>query len=224
MTEFRIYYPTGLIAQIDYSPSPFHFNLIQPLSNPGLLVNGDPGAYPLQNQALDKGTIEALITLGAPGSNRSVVFLVDQWPSPTKYVGIALDDLNRPLAYLSVDGIGTILGEGLPSGAANAQGSQLKVRLSYDLSSPIFMGATAVLQIGDMEQELWAVEPGVAPGLFQPQFLVIGYQVLSNYLTFNGTVTWAQTCDKVDIIPETPAEQEETSTVGMLDQPLDFPM
>lgn len=226
MTELKIYYPTGLIAQIDYSPAPSRFNIVQPLSDPGLMVNGDPGAYPIQQLNMtDIGTLEVFITLGAPGANRAVAFLVDQWPNPTKYVGIALDDTNRPLAYLSVDGAGTILGEGLPNGGSNPQGNQLKLRLSYNLRTPIHLGSTAFLQVGDIGQEIWAVEPGVAPGLFQPKFLILGYQVFTNYLAFNGTITWGQTCDVVNVLAETPIEQqEETSTVGMLDQPLDFPL
>jgi len=225
MTELKIYYPTGLIGVVDYSSSPFHCNLVQPLKSPGLLVNGGPGAYEIKQLALsDKGTIEVLLIPGAPGSNRSVAFLVDQWPQPTKFVGIALDDTNRPLAYLSVDGAGTILGVSLPSGSANAQGTQIKVRLSYNLSEPIHLSSTALLQVNGVDQESWAVEPGVDPGLFQPNFLVLGSQVVLNYLAFNGSITWAQTCDTVDEIPEPTGGPEETLTNGALDQALDFPL
>ena len=109
-----------------------------------------------------------------------MAFLVDQWPSPTKYVGIALDDTNRPLAYLSVDGAGTLLGVGLPTGAAKTQGTQKRVRLSYNLKEPIHLNATALLQVNGVDQESWAIEPGVDPGLFQPNFLILGSQVITN--------------------------------------------
>jgi hypothetical protein len=224
MTELKIYYPTGLIGVVDYSPS-LHFNVVQPLKGPGLLVTGDPGSYSIQQLGVtDKGTIEVLLVLGAPGANRSVAFFVDQWPNPTKFVGIALDDSNRPMAYLSIDGVGTILGVGLPSGSANSQGTQIKVRFSYNLDVPIHQNSTAILQVGDRNPEPWAVEPGVDPGLFQPNFLVLGSQVIPNYLAFNGSIVWAQTCDTVDEIqPPTPGP-EETLTNGALDQPLDFPL
>lgn len=225
MTELKIYYPTGLIGVVDYSSTPFHCNLVQPLESPGLLVNGNPGAYPIQELAVnDKGTIEVLITLGAPGLNRSVAFLVDRWPSPTRFVGIALDDTNRPLAYLSVDGDGTLLGVGLPTGAANAQGTQMRVRLSYNLKEPIHLNSTALLQVNGVDQDSWAVEPGVDPGLFHPNFLILGSQVILNYLSFNGSITWAQTSDAVDEIPQPTGGPEETLTYGALDQALDFPL
>jgi len=224
MTELKIYYPTGLISQVNYARS--SFDLVQPLKSPGLLVSGVPGAYPIQDLALtDIGTIETLIVLGAPGANRSVAFLVDRWPNPTQFVGITLDDTNRPLAYLSVDGAGTILGEGLPMGTSNPQGNQLRIRLSYNLRSPIHGDSTAFLQVQDLGQELWAIEPGISPGLFHPKFLVLGAQVVTNYLAFNSLINWAQICGNSEITPETPTEQaEEASTEGMLDQPLDFPL
>ena len=223
MTELKIYYPTGLISVVSYSP--LRADIVQPLESPGLLTNGSFGANPIQQLGLtDKGTLESRIVLGAPGSIRSIAFLVDKWPNPTRFVGIALDDINRPFAYLSVDGVGTVLGEGLPTGSAIPVGEQLKIRLSYNLGSPVHGDRTAILQIGELGQELWAVEPGVAPGLFQPQFLVVGFQCVPNYLNFNGSINWVQVSGNVEVIPETEEEQEDTSPNGVLDQPLDFPL
>ena len=223
MTELKIYYPTGLISVVSYSP--LRADIVQPLKSPGLLTNGSFGANLIQDLGLtDKGTIETRIVLGAPGSIRSIAFLVDKWPNPTRYVGIALDDINRPFAYLSIDGFGTVLGQSLPTGPANPQGDQLKIRLSYNLRSPVHGDRTAFLQIEEIGQEFWAVEPGLAPGLLQPQFLVVGSQVSPDYLDFNGSINWAQVCGNVEVIPETVEEQEETSPDGVLDQSLDFPL
>ena len=152
------------------------------------------------------------------------MFLVDSWPTPTKFIGIALDDANRPLAYLSVDGNGTILGEGLPKGPAIQAGRQLKLRLSYNLQSPIHGDSTAYLQIEEVGQEFWAVRPIPAPGLFQPKFLVVGSQSVSNYPTFNSSIHWVQVSCNAEVIPETEEEQEDTSATGVLDQALDFPL
>ena len=100
----------------------------------------------------------------------------------------------------------------------------MRVRLSYNLKEPIHLNATALLQVNGVDQESWAIEPGVDPGLFQPNFLILGSQVITNYLAFNGSITWAQTCDMVDEIPEPTGGPEETLTDGALDQALDFPL
>jgi hypothetical protein len=222
MTELKVYYPTGLIAQVSYNPS-LHFDLVQPLDNPGSLFPGGFGAYPVQGLT-DRGTIDTLILAGAQGSNRSVVFLVDKWPHPTQFVGITLDELNRPFAYLSVDGLGTVLGEGLPTGPAILQGQQLKLRLSYDLNSPVHGSWSAFLQVWGIGQESWAIIPGLLPGVFRPAFLVVGYQSVTNYLQFNGSINWAQVCANPELLPETVQEEEVSSENGVLDQSLDFPL
>ena len=222
MTELKIYYPTGLVSIINYARS--SMDLVRPLVNPGLLISGVFEANSIQSLALsDIGTLEVLLTLGATGSNRSVAFLVDCWPNPTKFVGIALDDINRPFGYLSVDGAGTVLGEGLPSGPANLQGTQLKIRLSYNLKSPIQGALTAALQVGDSVAQPWAISPGVESGLFLPMFLVVGLQAISNNLDFNGTINWVQVSGNAEVIQNTQVTPE-TPTIGMLDEPLDFPL
>lgn len=203
--ELKIYYPTGLIAFVKNNP--YRLDIVEPLEDPGLLLSGSFGIQSVSELNIgDRGTIDTLITLGAAGANHSVAFLVDQWPNPTRYIGIALDTQNRPFAYMSVNGLGTVLGQGSPTGPALTAGTQHRVRIAYNLRAPIQEDRTAYFQVNGLTQSNWATEPGVASGLFRPQFLVVGAQTLQNYSEFNGSISWIQVCDNAVSMATTSGE------------------
>lgn len=199
MSEFKIYYPTGFIGLVD-DPPKTRITFLKPLDNSGFLRTGTgpfpiPGALPP-----NRGTLEVSITLGATGTARCIAVLVDKWPNPTQQVGILIDTNNRPFAYLSIDGLGTVYGQGSPSGAAYASGRTLRVRLSYDLRNFVHGASTALLEIEDQNQD-WTTEPGLTSIQFQPTYLIVGDASVQGYSDFNRVVNWSQLAKDVETEP-----------------------
>lgn len=212
MNEPIIIYPAGYIGLMDYAP--FGVSIIEPLQTPGLIAR-TTGVYPL-NYGLcgTQGTIEASFTVGAAGSGRLLVFLVDQWPSPTKYIGIGLDSSNRPYALMSVDGLGTVYGQSSPTLPAFASGTSLTARLSYNLRSPLYETRTAVIQVNDETEGDWVPDPVVTAYGFTPGALVVGLAGLS-LAAFNGAVRWVQACGDAEIeVVSLPVEESLLATLS----------
>lgn len=212
MNEPIIVYPAGYIGLMDYAP--FGVSIVKPLQAPGLIAR-TLGVYPL-NYGLcgTQGTIEASFTVGATGSGRLLVFLVDQWPSPTKYIGIGLDSSNRPYALMSVDGVGTVYGQSSPTWPTIASSTSLRARLAYNLRDPLYETRTAVMQVNDETEGNWVPDPLVTAYGFVPGALVIGPAGLS-LSAFNGSVKWVQVSGEAEtVVVSLPIEEAFLATLA----------
>lgn len=208
MPEQFMISPAGFIAAINYGSGTPTFDVFRPLSG-GHFVQ-TTGAHPITNLSGKQGTIEASILAGTGGSTRAVAFLVDRYPSPTKYIGILLDTNNLPFAKMSVDGLGTVIGQSLPSGTPLAAGSHINVRLAFNALAPISSGWTLSFQIDDVTQGVWVVDPVATWLPFRPAYLLVGTGVVSD---MNGTVQHVQVSDAVEVaFRDVPPTAEELAT------------
>jgi hypothetical protein len=198
MPEPFIIYPTGLIATIGMSSPPV-LDIFKPLQG-GRGVFKTTGAFPLTGFSGRRGTLLASAFSGAAGSNRAVAFLVDRWPSPTRYLGIALDASNRPFAVMSVDGLGTVSGQSTPSGPALPAGQPIDVRLAFDSQEIIHNNWHAALMVEDTMVDIWVRNPTAAWAPVPFGYLLVGMAPVGGMVALNGSVLHTQVSEAVEIV------------------------
>ena len=211
MPELSMISPAGFVADVNYGTFPPTFNVYRPLA--GTLVTAkNTGLYPIARFFGRQGTILASIKAGAAGSTRALAFLVGKWPSPTKYIGIALDSTNRPFAKLSVDGQGTVSGQSSPNGPAIPSGYPVNVRLVFNALGPIHNGFEVAFLVEDVLQGVWTINPVSTWVPFAPTALVVGAAPVGGMTVSNGTILYVQVSDGIDIpfVRDIPEAEEES--------------
>jgi hypothetical protein len=217
MPELFMISPAGFIAAINYGTSPPSFDVFRPIPGGQGSFFKTTGPWPISNLTGRRGTIQASVVTGAAGAARAVAFLVDRWPSPTKYIGIALDAGNHPYAQMSVDGVGTVSGRSSPAGAALAAGTPLNLRLSFNALGSIRGDWKAVFQVEDVTQGVWVVDPIATWVPFIPTFLLVGLSPVGGVAAMNGTVQHVQVSETIDVaFRAVPPTEEENALAGLV--------
>ena len=198
MPELFIASPAGFIASIGYGSLPYTLDVFRPL--PGAKkIYKTTGVELLTGSSGLQGTILAAMTAGSTGMIRAVAFLVDRWPGPTKYIGIALDASNRPYALMSVGGFGAISGQSLPMGDPITVGSPLNLRLAFSAGVQIHNGWYAAFQVEDAMIDVWMKNPDAPWTPFNPAALLIGIPPVGGMSDMNGDLRHVQISNSVEM-------------------------
>lgn len=121
------------------------------------------------------------------GPERTVLYLTDDLVTPTRYLLIAVDNLDRPLVRIT-DAGGTLVGEVTPSYASGNAGDVVNVRFTWDSAS----GSASLLVNGVLVDVAdWTTNPTVPWTSFTPTYLVVG-EGLGAASEFNGSVASVQ--------------------------------
>lgn len=132
-----------------------------------------------------RGALDVVFTTGtAAGSPQNVAALVDQIPTPTAYLAILLDTLNRPYAVVT-NASGTIVAQSTPSGAAIPAGITLDATLTWDS-----LAGTVSFMVGETSYAFSPTPAGPWTS-FPPSWLMVGDNFGSN-VAFTGTIGNAQ--------------------------------
>ena len=213
MPELFMISPAGFIAAINYGTNPPNFDVFRPVAGAATICK-TTGIMPLSGLNGQQGTIQASIVVGAPGAARAVAFLVDTWPSPTKYIGIALDAFNRLYVLMSVGGAGAVSGQSTPTGSVLVVGSPINTRLAFNARAPVHNSWMAALQIEVETKGIWTVDPVSTWLPFIPAFLLVGVPPVGGISAMNGSVRHVQVSGTVDMAFDLP-ETEEESTAAL---------
>lgn len=209
MPEFTMISPAGYLVSINH-PNYSNPDVFRPTTQSKGIFN-TIGAMPLSGWLGRQGTIMAAATVGATGSARAIAFLVDRYPSPTKYIGIAVDSSNRPYAQMSVDGVGTVIGRSTSSGSIITAGSPINVRLAFNALAPVHNSWMAAFQIDDVTIGVWSTDPDTTWTPFIPAFLLVGIPPVGGISALNGAIRHVQLSEIAEIISRSGEETAEES-------------
>ena len=167
------------------------------------------------NATGSQGTVDVVFTTGtAGGSNQFVAGIVDSWPTPTGYLGIFLDNENRPFVVVT-DVHGTIVASTEPLGPAFPAGTTLHCQLEWN-SHGAFNGADfVVFEIGDTSEVNWGTEAGAAWTPFVPAWLSVG-QAFASYVAFTGTIGNVQLGNGTPVYVPPVTSFSQQASVGVL--------
>ena len=209
MSEQFMISPAGFIAHINHGAIPPNLDVYRPLDGEVVAVP-TTGVVSLSGYLGRQGTILASITVGAAGTARAVAFLVDRWPSPTKYIGLGLDTTNRPFAKMNVRGTG-VSGQSLPSGPAVINGDPLNICIAFNALAAISGEFMATFQVDGATLGVWSIDP-IGPWTpFVPTVLLVGVSPGGGLADLNGVVRHVEVSSKVALSSRTvPATEEES--------------
>jgi len=166
-----------------------------------LLVNDTPGSagnVTITETVADVGFVVSGMSGGLDaGPERTVLYLTNNLTTPTKYILLAVDSLNRPLLRIT-DAVGMLVAEVTPSTASFSPGAPMSVRLSWDsenlLSGSARHASLTVngVAVPDMD---WTTDPTADWISFQPTYLVIGQGLGAS--AFNGVMVNTQLSNQV---------------------------
>lgn len=161
---------------------------------------GEPGRFPRGSRvAGTRGSIDATFVVGANGTARAVLSLVDALV-PTRALTLAVDVSNRPLVFVT-DAGGVVVARGVPAGSALSPGARAHVRWAWD--STALVGATRHMRLqvngADVPNADWNVNPTSPWTAFRPQWLLTlaAINLGTAYAEFNGTVESIQISNAV---------------------------
>ena len=164
-----------------------------------------------------QGTVDVVFTTGAAtGSDQFVAGVVDSMTSPTGYLGIFVDNENRPFAVVT-DVNGNIVASTEPLGVANPAGITFHAALEWN-SASIFNGSDfVVFEVGDVSEVNWGTEAAAPWKPFQPAALSVGGG-FGSYVSFTGTIGNVQLGNGTPtyVPPVTSLSQE--ASVGIIGQ------
>jgi hypothetical protein len=134
-----------------------------------------------------QGTLDVVFTTGAPAAgNQLVAALVNTLPTPTGYIAILLDNLNRPFIVVTDVG-GNTVASTEPIGDAFPAGTCFHTALEWN-SGGAFNGEDfVVFEIGEVSEVNWGTAPYEPWTPFQPTALTVG-TAFGSYLQFTGTI------------------------------------
>ena len=157
-----------------------------------LLTNDTPGSagnVTITETVLNAGFVVSGMSGGVDaGPERTVLYLTNNLTTPTKYILLAVDSLDRPLLRIT-DAVGTLVAEVTPSSTAFSLGDPISVRLSWD-SENLLLDSTrhASLTVNGVAvpDVDWTTDPTSDWTSFQPTYLVIGQGLGAS--DFNGVM------------------------------------
>ncbi len=167
-----------------------------------LLTNDTPGSA--GNVTITKTVADAGFTVSGmsggldAGPERTILYLTNNLTTPTKYVVLAVDSLNRPLLRIT-NVVGTLVAEVTPSTASVSPGTPMSVRLSWDsenLLSASSRHASLTVNGVAVPDANWTTDPTADWASFQPTHLVIG-RGLGAASDFNGVMGNTQISNQV---------------------------
>jgi hypothetical protein len=201
MPELFMISPAGFIVDVNYTGvSPYYeLAVTEPLQHPGVTAKGVGDTLLHSELSGRQGTLEVFCLVGATGTARSLVFLVDNLSSPTKYIGVALDTSNRPYVLVSVDGAGGTYALSTPVGSTIPSGTRLDVRLVFNAFNPVDGAYYVAIQVAETIINLWVTEPLSTWEPFLPGALCAGSAV-AGLAAFNGTIQKVQANSSVELI------------------------
>jgi hypothetical protein len=201
MPELKVLYPSGLVGYSDFSTGPTGMMLVDPLKNSSLVCD-TVGRYDISGDISDtQGVLEVDFVTGPTGLARAVVYLVDAWPTPTKYIGIGLDVSNRVTAQISIDGALNSYGVFAASGRPLPERVTSKVKLVYNLRNAVHLNSTVALQIGETIYAGWYPTPTVTTATFKPTLLLAGFSPsVVGLPDFNGHFRYAQLGRSIELV------------------------
>lgn len=167
-----------------------------------LLVNdavGAAGNVTITDTVADAGFTHTGMSGGVTaGPERTILYLTDNITTPTNYILLAVDNLDRPLIRIK-NNVGTSVAVVTPSTATISPGAAMSVRVTWDAVNFIpGFGRHASLKVnGVFTQDAdWSTDPLAAWNWFQPSYLVVG-QGLGAASDFNGVMGITQVATTV---------------------------
>jgi len=167
-----------------------------------LLVNDATGAVgnvTITDTVADAGFTHTGMAGGVTaGPERTVLYLTDNITTPTNYILLAVDNLDRPLIRIK-NNAGTSVAVVTPSTATISPGAAMSVRVTWDAVNFIpGFGRHASMKVnGVFTQDAdWTTNPLAAWNSFIPTYLVVG-QGLGAASDFNGILGITQVANVV---------------------------
>jgi hypothetical protein len=134
-----------------------------------------------------QGTVDVVFTTGvAGGSDQFVAGVVDSRGTPTGYLGIFVDNENRPFVVIT-DALGITVASTEPIGQAFPAGTTFHAALEWNSSGRFNGQDFVVFEVGDVSEVNWGIEAISTWTPFQPVALLVGV-ALGAYAAFTGTI------------------------------------
>lgn len=122
-----------------------------------------------------RGTLQATVTIGATGADRSIGYLADTL-TPTTKILMAIDAMNRPFCLVQ-NNVGTTVAKVIPTWASSLSvGQQVTVKLCWD-STQVVDGTRFALfmvntdKVGGTD---WMTNPITSWTSFIPNYIILG--------------------------------------------------